>query len=306
MAWIEVHQSLPPHRKIKRLKRLLKVKTPAAVGHVIMLWLWALDNAPEGRLDGLEPEDLAEAAEWPGDPDRFMSALVECGFVDGGDDPVIHDWQEYGGRLQDQRKDRAAQNRERQKRYRESKKTRDSNVTETQDNGVTVTERNANVTRYGNVTETQDNGTTLHNTTLHYITTPNGVVKKGVTRNAPTPPTESRACDAFMAKISPSPSSASMQELLEFEREMGSEVCLRAIDAALDNNARTWSYVRAILRAKKEAGVRSIEDWNRMEAQHMDRKQRRVQGETADQPEIDNFDTSDTDKIFKQIEKGEA
>ena len=37
MAWIELHQNLPAHRKVKKLKRLLKIKTPQAVGHLAML-----------------------------------------------------------------------------------------------------------------------------------------------------------------------------------------------------------------------------------------------------------------------------
>ena len=58
MAWIELHQNLPAHRKVKKLKRLLKIKTPQAVGHLAMLWLWAVDNAPDGDLSALDPEDI--------------------------------------------------------------------------------------------------------------------------------------------------------------------------------------------------------------------------------------------------------
>ena len=50
MAWMELHQSLPQNKKTLRLKRLLKIRTPQAVGHLCMLWLWAIDNAPDGDL----------------------------------------------------------------------------------------------------------------------------------------------------------------------------------------------------------------------------------------------------------------
>lgn len=308
MAWIEVHQSLPPHRKIKRLKRTLKIKTAQAVGHVVMLWLWALDNAPEGRLDGLDPEDLAEAAEWQGDPVKFVDALQECGFVDEGESLLIHDWQEYGGRLQDQRKDRAAQNRERQKRYRDKQKDHNGNVTETQDNTVTVTDRNANVTRYGNVTETQDNATTLHNTTQHYISPPSGGDKKGVTRNVtpPSPPPEKGgAVEAYMARINPTPSSASMYELIDFEKRLGTPVCLRAIDEALDANARTWTYVKAILRNKEANGVTSLEEWDQQEAKRLNAKHRNAAAKATEE-DPDGFrgpsDLGDNDAIFAEME----
>lgn len=304
MAWIEVHQSLPSHRKIKRLKRTLKIKTAQAVGHVVMLWLWALDNAPEGRLDGLDPEDLAEAAEWQGDPVKFVDALRECGFVDEGESLLIHDWQEYGGRLQDQRKDRAAQNRERQKRYRDKQKEHNGNVTETQDNAVTVTDRNANVTRYGNVTETQDNTTTLHNTTLHYISPPSGGDKKGVTRNVTQQP-QSRAVCAYLDMISPTPSSSSMRELMEFEKDMGSDVCLRAIDEALDANARSWPYIKSILKSKREQGVKSIQDWDRLNAERIDAKHRNVASKATEENQ-DAFrgpaDLGDNEAIFAEME----
>ena len=76
MAWIEVHQSLPSHRKTSKLMRELGVKTRAqAVGHLVMLWLWALDNAPTGNLRELDPDDVADAAGWSGPGLRAGSRL---------------------------------------------------------------------------------------------------------------------------------------------------------------------------------------------------------------------------------------
>ena len=48
LAWIELHQTLPQSGKLMRLKRELRIRTPQAVGHLCLLWLWALDNAPDG------------------------------------------------------------------------------------------------------------------------------------------------------------------------------------------------------------------------------------------------------------------
>lgn len=111
MAWIEVHQSLPSHRKTSKLMRALDIKTRAqAVGHLVMLWLWALDNAPDGNLRELDPDDVAEAAGWRGNPDKLLSALQSSGYMDA--DGCVHDWGAYAGRLIDKRAANAKRNRE--------------------------------------------------------------------------------------------------------------------------------------------------------------------------------------------------
>lgn len=119
MAWIELHQSLPTHRKLGKLKRLLKIKTPQAVGHLAMLWLWCIDNAPDGDLSGIDAEDIAEAAEWPKDAKTFLHAMTESKLID--EDMRIHDWDDYAGRLLEQRNEKRQKNRERQARYRARK-----------------------------------------------------------------------------------------------------------------------------------------------------------------------------------------
>ena len=110
MAWIELHQSLPQHRKLLALRDALGLRTPAALGHMCLLWLWALDNAPDGDLSALPARQLAEICQFSerraGD---LAVALRTSGFVDA--DWRLHD---YTGRLLDQR----AASRERQRRRR--------------------------------------------------------------------------------------------------------------------------------------------------------------------------------------------
>jgi len=102
VAWIELHQTLPANKKTMRLKKLLRIKTPQAVGHLCILWLWALDNAPNGDLSGFSADEIAEVSQWTGkNPDDFLSALTESGFVDG--DLHLHDWYSYAGKLVDKR-----------------------------------------------------------------------------------------------------------------------------------------------------------------------------------------------------------
>lgn len=113
MAWIELHQTLPQHRKLLALRDALGLRTPAALGHMCLLWLWALDNAPDGDLSALPARQLAEICQFnerrAGD---LAVALRTSGFVDA--DWRLHDWGDYTGRLIDQR----AQSRERQRRRR--------------------------------------------------------------------------------------------------------------------------------------------------------------------------------------------
>ena len=44
MIWLPIHTDLPRHLKMTRLTKALNVKRAQAVGHMVMLWLWALIN----------------------------------------------------------------------------------------------------------------------------------------------------------------------------------------------------------------------------------------------------------------------
>jgi hypothetical protein len=104
MAWLEVHQTLPRHRKTFHLAAELKIPRVQVVGHMVSLWLWAIDNAPSGELTGLPAGVIAFAAEWEGDADLFVGALIRSGFIAAEDDEmVIHDWYEYAGKLIERR-----------------------------------------------------------------------------------------------------------------------------------------------------------------------------------------------------------
>lgn len=71
---------------------------------------------------------------------------------------------------------------------------------------------------------------------------------------------------AYMNKINPTPSQMAISELKTYVEEMGADCCLRAIDIALDEKKTSWSYVRGILKSKREQGVRSLADWDRVDA----------------------------------------
>jgi hypothetical protein len=108
MPYNESHSELREHPKTKRLKRALNISLPTAIGHLQCLWWWVMDYAPNGDLSRYDAADIAEGAEWEGDPETFVSALLECrigpegvGFLERTPDGrlLIHDWYQYGGKL---------------------------------------------------------------------------------------------------------------------------------------------------------------------------------------------------------------
>ncbi len=175
MAWIEVHQSLPSHRKTRKLARLLGFKLPGGipqvVGHLVMLWLWCVDNATDGLLCDIDAQDVADAAGWSRSPDLFMQALGEAGYLDS--DGRIHDWDDYFKRIATKADARKTGNRERQQRYRDRIKRDDAlcnSVTpddSSDDDNDTVTQDD-NVT--SRVTLVTHNGATVPNLTVPSIT----------------------------------------------------------------------------------------------------------------------------------------
>jgi hypothetical protein len=105
MAWIEIHQSLPNHRKTLALGDELGIEPVQAVGHMVSFWLWALDNVPSGELAGVKPSIIARAAQWTGEADRLLQAMVGVGFLDYDGEYRIHNWHRYAGKLIDRRED---------------------------------------------------------------------------------------------------------------------------------------------------------------------------------------------------------
>jgi hypothetical protein len=123
MAWIESHQTLGNHPKTHRLAQELGCDLPAAVGYLHFFWWWALDYAPAGNVSRDHSGLIATASHWHGQAKRFWNALETAGFleINGPDSEefLIHDWNDYAGRLETQREMRRASNRDAQRRRRE-------------------------------------------------------------------------------------------------------------------------------------------------------------------------------------------
>lgn len=99
--FIPVYTNVTRHRKLKKLARLLEVEVPTAVGMMVMLWTWAMEELPDGQIGKVDDDEIAEAMAWPGDPEVLMASLLSCKLVDaGGIGVVLHDWGDYGGKVE--------------------------------------------------------------------------------------------------------------------------------------------------------------------------------------------------------------
>lgn len=99
MAWIESHENLGEHPKLKELCFQLMVKPYEGIGHLTLLWHFTLKYAwRDGDLRRFSARVICEAVGWDKDADTFINALRETGWLEK-DSFVIHDWMVYAGKL---------------------------------------------------------------------------------------------------------------------------------------------------------------------------------------------------------------
>ena len=102
MAWLPINQDLPSHRKTLLVAGAIGISPAVVVGHLVVLWLWAVDNAEDGILTN-DPGLFNLVTGWKGEGNLF-NAAIEAGFFDrDGDKVVIHNWADYAGKLIRQR-----------------------------------------------------------------------------------------------------------------------------------------------------------------------------------------------------------
>ena len=98
-TWIKSAQALASHPKLHMLANDIGASIPQTIGHLHLLWWWALDYCQDGYLTKYEGF-ISMAAQWEGDKDLFLNKLIEHGWIDRiGEDLVIHDWLDYTGNL---------------------------------------------------------------------------------------------------------------------------------------------------------------------------------------------------------------
>jgi DnaD/phage-associated family protein len=248
MAWIESHQELARHPKTKRLARALETSVPAAIGHLHLFWWWAMDYAQDGSLARYDTGEIADAAQWEGDPQAFVGAMLEAGFLDQDDAGAlaIHDWDDYAGRLIEKRR----QNAERVRTYRE---------------------RNANVTR----TKPARNIATVPNRTVPDSTSSTPLTP--LTGETDTTATTGRAeviesllpaIQFFENNVHPGVSPTEVDSLCDYQTQGMSldvliEAMKRAVEAGPDKT--NMAYIKGILNRWAGARVKTVADVEKLD-----------------------------------------
>lgn len=126
IPWVQVYSNLPMHPKTSRLAEELKLTSATldpnviAVGLLVSLWTWAIQNAYSGDLSECSARTIANACQWRKRPEMLVDALKKAGWLDG--DMKLHDWDDYSVMYQELQEDIKSKQRKRQRRYRERKK----------------------------------------------------------------------------------------------------------------------------------------------------------------------------------------
>lgn len=89
------------HRKVKRVARALSIESVQVVGHLVSLITAVASqidrgSAQAGTLPDWRNDDIAAEAQWSGEADPFVDALIDAGWLDNAGDGVlaVHDWAE--------------------------------------------------------------------------------------------------------------------------------------------------------------------------------------------------------------------
>lgn len=252
-TWLELHQEMPRHKKILVLARLLKVDRRYAVGIMIDLWTWSLDNADsDGFLFGMTADDIEMALDWPVKKSgKLIAALLKSGLLEDRDGTyALHDWSDYTGKLSERREIKRQQDRERQKKRRQKK----CDIEETE--SVTKEERHASVTRDITQVSHENRGdypTVLDRTVPDLVLNDLDLKQKPPCSKAPTADAGDfeEVQKAFSGKVKAEPSALDERNLAELLMEHGKTALLAAIEEACSRSGHSVQYVKAVLESSQ-------------------------------------------------------
>ena len=100
MAWISVHEQVLGG-KLRKLAKEINCSQNEALGLLVRMWLWAINNADKyGRIVGAEKDDVSEVLILGLDkrynPDAVVDAIINTGWIDEDEEGLlIHDWEEW-------------------------------------------------------------------------------------------------------------------------------------------------------------------------------------------------------------------
>ena len=87
-----------------------------------------------------------------------------------------------------------------------------------------------------------------------------------------------RVMSCYMDKISPQLSRETASLLPAYVDKLGETAALYAIENAIDNNARKWPYIKAILQDLSQAGVHNAQSLERYRAERSQRAEQSKAG----------------------------
>ncbi len=96
LMYLEIDEGFFDHPKTLRLCGMMRDKN--AWAYVLRLWKWACRSAPDGRLDGMGPEEIEIAAGYTPLDGKLYLAMAGR-FIDetNGQPAEIHDWMKHTG-----------------------------------------------------------------------------------------------------------------------------------------------------------------------------------------------------------------
>lgn len=85
------------HPKTLDLTARLGCERPTALGYLTLLWDFAASTAPRGDVGKWPNGAIARACDWRGDPDVFVKALCDAGWIDSDSEHrlLIHHWADH-------------------------------------------------------------------------------------------------------------------------------------------------------------------------------------------------------------------
>jgi hypothetical protein len=96
MVWIRSDAELAYHGKLENLLNQVKIGRREAVGSLHLLWWFVAKNGQNGLLPKMTDVQIAGLCDHNGNAGRFVSGLIECGFLDRSEHGLkVHDWDEW-------------------------------------------------------------------------------------------------------------------------------------------------------------------------------------------------------------------
>lgn len=111
------HTALFGHVKLTKLVKALDCPRPHVIGYWECLCNYVATHNVDGNISNLTDDEIELAAEWVGEPGKFIAAAIGCRFVDrDASGTRIHDWRDWAPEWVKKRIKRAEEAAEKAKR----------------------------------------------------------------------------------------------------------------------------------------------------------------------------------------------